>query len=139
MKLSKTETRKNTSVKKSNKVSETPTQSKLSMIRKSPSVRKYAANKKSEMSMQEKQTSYTEINVVKNIVTTKEPGGLKNLGKTCYMNVIFQCLSEGASSVRSPKQLVRKDRRAGDGITKVSTQYKRKSDISSASKTYCQC
>ena len=76
-KLSKTETRKNTSVKKSNKVSETPTKSKLSMNRKNPSVRKYAANQKSEMSTQEKQASYPEINVVKHTVTTKGLGDLE--------------------------------------------------------------
>ena len=30
----------------------------------------------------------------------------------CYMNAIFQCLAEGASSLRSsPKQLVRKEER----------------------------
>ena len=40
-KQSKAETLKNTSVKKSNKVTESTTQSKLSMIRKNPSVRKY--------------------------------------------------------------------------------------------------
>ena len=60
-----TETRKNTSTKKSNNVSETQTQSKLSMNRKNPSVKKYAANQKSEMSPQEKQASYPELNVVK--------------------------------------------------------------------------
>ena len=54
-KQSKTETRKNTSVEKSSKVSETSTQSKLSMNRKNSNVRKYAANQKSEMSIQEKQ------------------------------------------------------------------------------------
>ena len=64
-KQSKIGTRKNTSVKKSNKVSKTGTQSKLSMNRKNPSVRICAANRKSEMSTQEKQASYPEINVVK--------------------------------------------------------------------------
>ena len=49
-KQSKTETRKNTSVKKSNKVSETRTQLKWSMNRKNPTVRKYADNQKSKMS-----------------------------------------------------------------------------------------
>ena len=38
-KQSRTEIRENTSVKKSNKVSETPTQSKLRMNKKNPSVR----------------------------------------------------------------------------------------------------
>ena len=70
-KQSKTETRRNASVKKSNKVSETPTQSKLSMNRKNLSVRKYAANQKSEMSAQEKQASYPEVNVVKHTAATK--------------------------------------------------------------------
>ena len=76
-KLSETETEKNTSVKKSNKVSETRTQSKLIMNRKNPSVRKYAANQKSDVSTQEKQASYPEINVVKHTVTTKGPWGLR--------------------------------------------------------------
>ena len=36
----------------------------------------------------------------------------KDLGNTCYMNAILQCLAEGASSLRSsPKQLVRKEGR----------------------------
>ena len=43
-KQSKTETRKNSSVKKSNKVSETRPLSKLSMSRINPSIRKYADN-----------------------------------------------------------------------------------------------
>ena len=47
------------------------------MNRKNPSVRKYAANQKSEMSTQEKQTSYPEINVVKYTVITKGPGDLE--------------------------------------------------------------
>ena len=42
-KQSKKETRKSISAKKSNKVSETPTQWKLNMNRKNPRVRKYAA------------------------------------------------------------------------------------------------
>ena len=57
-------------------MSETPTQSKFSMIRKNSSLRKYAAKQKSETSTREKQTDYPEINVVKHTVTTKEPGGL---------------------------------------------------------------
>ena len=60
-KQSKTELRKNTSFKKSNKVSETPTQSNLKMNRKNPSIRKYAVNQKSEMSTKVKQDSYPEI------------------------------------------------------------------------------
>ena len=60
-KQSKTELRKNTSFKKSNKVSETPTQSNLKMNRKNRSIRKYAVNQKSEMSTKVKQDSYPEI------------------------------------------------------------------------------
>ena len=102
--------RKNISVKKSSEVSEISTQSKLSMNRKNPSVRKYAVNQKCEMSTQEKQASYPESNV-KHAVTTKGPRGLRNL-ENCYMHVIFQCLAEGTSSLRSsPKQLVRKEGR----------------------------
>ena len=68
-KQSKAETLNNTSVKKSNKVTETTIQSKLSMIRKNPSVRKYATNQRPEKSIQEKQVCYPEINVVKHTVT----------------------------------------------------------------------
>ena len=81
-------------------MSETPTQSKISMNGKNPSIKKYAVNQKSEVSIQEKQTNYPESNDVKYTVTTKGPWGL-NLGNTCYMNTIFQCLPEGASSLRS--------------------------------------
>ena len=107
-KQSKTETRKNTSVKKSNQVSETQTQSTLNMNRKNPSIRKYAANQESEMSTQEKQASYPEINVVKHTVTTRRHWGLRHLGNTCYTNAIFQCLAEGASSLRSYLKQIRK-------------------------------
>ena len=57
-------------------------QSKLSLNKKNPSVRKYAANEKFVMSTQEKQASYPEINVVKHTVTAKGPRGLRNLGNT---------------------------------------------------------
>ena len=130
--------RKNISVKKSSEVSEISTQSKLSMNRKNPSVRKYAVNQKCEMSTQEKQASYPESNV-KHAVTTKGPRGLRNL-ENCYMHVIFQCLAEGTSSLRSSPcwEGMEKFERAGVGIAKVSTQYRRKGDTSSASKTCCQ-
>ena len=62
------------------------------------------------MATQEKQASYPEINVVKHSVTTKGSRGLRNLGNTYYMNEIFQCFTEGFSSLRSSlKQLVRKE------------------------------
>ena len=57
---------------------ETATQSKLSMNRKNPSIRKYAVNQKSGRCTKEKQASYPEINVVKQTVTTKGPDGLRN-------------------------------------------------------------
>ena len=62
------------------------------------------------MSTQEKQASYPEINVAKHIVTAKGPLELGDLGNTCYMNEIFQCVARGYSSLRSsPKHLVRKE------------------------------
>ena len=65
------------------------TQTQLSMNRKNPSLKKYAANQRSEISTQEKQASYPEINIVKHTVTEKGPWGLRNLGNTIYMNLIF--------------------------------------------------
>ena len=75
-------------------MSETPTQSKFTMIRTNSSLRKYAANQKSETSTQEKQTNYPEINVVKHTVTTKEPGGLKNLGRPVTWIQFFSVLQK---------------------------------------------
>ena len=46
------------------------TQTQLSI---NPSLKKYAANQRSEMSTQEKQASYPEINTVKHTVTEKGP------------------------------------------------------------------
>ena len=94
---SKTDIRKNTSVKKSNKLSETPTQSNLSINRKNPSVVEYAINQKSGMSTQEKQASYPE-SFVQYTITKKGPRELRNFVNFCYMNVIFQCLAEAVSS-----------------------------------------
>ena len=69
---------------------------------------KYAVNQKSKMSNQEKQACYPESNNVKYTVIVKETHGL-NLGNTCHMNAISQCLAEEASSLRSSsKQLVKK-------------------------------
>ena len=65
------------------------TQTQLSMNRKNPSLKKYAANQRSEMSTQEKQASYPEINIVKHTVTEKGPWGFRNLGNTIYVNAIF--------------------------------------------------
>ena len=71
---------------------------------------KYAVNQNSEMANQEKQASYLESNVVKHTFAAKGTRELRNSRKTCYMNAIFQCLGEGASSLRSsPKQVVRKE------------------------------
>ena len=53
------------------------------MNMKNTSAKKYAANQKSEMSTQEKQANYPEINVVKHTVTEKGPQGLRNLRNTC--------------------------------------------------------
>ena len=65
------------------------TQTQLSMNRKNPSLKKYAANQRSEMSTQEKQASYPEINIVKHTVTEKGPWGFRNLGNTIYMKCNF--------------------------------------------------
>lgn len=79
--------RNKTSVKKFNKVNETPI--KLSTSRKSPSVIKCAVNQKSRVFNQEKEVSYPESSIVKIKALTKGPWGLRNLGNTCHMNAIF--------------------------------------------------
>ena len=70
-------------------MSEPGTQSKLRMNGKNPSVRKYSANQIPAMSTQEKQASYSDIDVVKHIVTMKRLQGLRIIGNTCYKNEIF--------------------------------------------------
>ena len=50
---------------------------------------KYAVNQESDMSNQEKQTSYLKSNITKNTVATKGPQRHRNLGNTCYMNALF--------------------------------------------------
>ena len=47
------------------------------MNKKNPSIRKYAANQKSEMSNLKEQASYPTINVVKHTVTLKGPRDLE--------------------------------------------------------------
>ena len=122
-------------------MSETQTQSMLRINRKNPSVTKYAANQKSEMSTQEKQASYSEIHVVKHIVTMKGLQELRNFGNNYYMNGIFQCLVEGALSLRSsPKQLVRKEGRNlhNQVLALLMLLHNTEGKVHPASKTYCQ-
>ena len=64
------------------------------MNRKNPSIRKYVANQKSEMSTQEKQANNPEINVAKHSVIAKGPWGLRNLGNNSYMKQFFRVLQK---------------------------------------------
>ena len=54
-------------------MNETPTQSKINMSRKSPSVMKYVFNQKSQVSNQEKEISHPESNIVKHRAVVKRP------------------------------------------------------------------
>ena len=64
------------------------------MNRKNPSITKYVANQKSEMSAQKKQANNPEINVVKHTVIAKGHWGLRNLGNTSYMKIFFRVLQK---------------------------------------------